>query len=117
GVTYEHCEDLSGNGVELVPTRGLVEELRWIKDDEELAQVRAAQAVTDAAFDSILPALAEGVTERQAAVELEAAMRRAGADGFAFDTIVAFGPWAAEPHQEAFGRPRRRWGGVGLDFG
>lgn len=86
--------------VELVAVGEEVERLRWVKDDDELDMLRRAQAATDQAFDDILEFLAVGQSERQVALELERLLRRDGADGLAFDPIVAFGASAAEPHHE-----------------
>jgi Xaa-Pro aminopeptidase len=87
-------------GVELVAVGEEVEHLRWSKDDDELDMLRRAQAATDEAFDDILEFLAVGLSERHVALELERLLRRDGADGLAFDPIVAFGASAAEPHHE-----------------
>jgi Xaa-Pro aminopeptidase len=105
------------DGVEMVGVDDLVGELRWIKDDEELHLLRRAQAATDDAFERILEALAVGVTERQIALELEHAMRRDGSDGLAFDSIVAFGESAAEPHHEPGHRALEEGDVIKLDFG
>ena len=58
-------------GVELVALGDEVERLRWVKDDEELENLRRAQAVTDQAFEDILETLAMGMTEQAVARELE----------------------------------------------
>jgi Xaa-Pro aminopeptidase len=119
GVTYELYEDLRAKAaaVELVPTRGEVERLRWVKEPEELRLIERAQGATDAALRAILGRVREGVTELELALELELAMRRAGADGVAFETIVAFGENAAEPHHDPTDRGLRRGDVVKLDFG
>ena len=64
--------------VEFVAVGEAVERLRWIKDAEEIALLNEAQSCTDVAFDDILERLAVGMTERQVALELEHALRRAG---------------------------------------
>ena len=118
-VTYRSWAEL-GEGlgdVELVPTDGEVERLRWVKDAEELRLLEHAQEATDQAFEQILDKLAVGMTERRAAFELELAMRHAGADGISFETIVAFGENAAEPHHEPNHRTLEEGDVVKLDFG
>jgi Xaa-Pro aminopeptidase len=65
----------------------------------------------------VLGGLRAGVTEREVAWELEICMRRLGADGLAFDPIVAFGEHTAEPHHRPGERPLRRGDLVTLDFG
>jgi len=118
-VTYRIWRDLTeaAEGTELVPLGPEVERLRWVKEPEERALIARAQAVTDAGFEDILGRLAEGVTEREIALELELAMRRAGADALAFDSIVAFGENAAEPHHHPADRALKRGDVVKLDFG
>jgi Xaa-Pro aminopeptidase len=117
GVTYRMYQALAGDGVELVPTADEVERLRWVKDPEELRQLEAAQAIADDAFDTIVRKLSEGMTEREVAFELDTSMRRAGAEAVSFDTIVAFGENAAEPHHSPATRPLERGDVVKIDFG
>jgi Xaa-Pro aminopeptidase len=118
GVSYRLFEQLSGaNGVELVPIGEEVERLRWTKDPEEIERIDRAQAITDEAFERILAKLTEGVTEKELALELEFTMRQAGADGLAFDSIIAFGESSAEPHHHPSDRPLRKGDVVKLDFG
>jgi Xaa-Pro aminopeptidase len=104
-------------GVELIPLGDEVEQLRWVKDAEEIRLLEQAQEATDQAFEDILEKLAVGLSEREVAQELEHAMRRAGADGLSFDTIVAFGENAAEPHHEPGHRTLEDGDVVKLDFG
>lgn len=101
---------------EVVPLEGL-DRLRWRKDPEELARIRRAVAIADAAFQEVMPLVRPGATEREVAAALEYAMRRRGADGIAFDTIVASGPRAALPHGRASDRVIGRGEFVIVDFG
>lgn len=103
--------------VELVPTEGLVEQLRQVKDDGELARMAAAASIADAALVEVLPMLGEGRSEEQVALALDTAMRRLGAEDRAFDTIVASGPNAAKPHHSPSSRPIRPGDWVVVDFG
>jgi Xaa-Pro aminopeptidase len=105
------------SGVELVALVDEVERQRWIKDPEEIAQLRSAQGVTDQAFEDVMEYLAVGQTERQVARELEFLLHRDGADGLAFDSIVAFGENAAEPHHEPSHRLLEEGDVIKLDFG
>jgi Xaa-Pro aminopeptidase len=94
--------------------------VRRVKDRDEIARIERAQAAADDAFERVVVgggALREGVSERELAFELELAMRRAGADDKAFDTIAAFGENAAEPHHHPTDRPLRGGDVVKLDFG
>jgi Xaa-Pro aminopeptidase len=87
-----------GDVVALRPTEGLIEGLRMVKDEAEIALMRRAIAITDAVMDAVTPQLRPGHTERQAAWLFEQALREAGADGPSFPVIVAAGHHAALPH-------------------
>jgi Xaa-Pro aminopeptidase len=108
---------LEAEGLRLIPTQGLVETLREVKDRDELDLIQAAQDAADHAFGAVMPKLTEGVTELDVAFELEAAMRQAGSEAPAFETIVAFGPAGAEPHHAPTDRPLARGDVVTCDFG
>jgi Xaa-Pro aminopeptidase len=112
-----HAELGRAGRAELRPSTGEVERLRWVKDAEEMVDLTTAQGIADDAFDQVTGKLAEGITEREVAFELEIAMHRAGADGVSFDTIVAFGENAAEPHHQPGERQLGRGDVVKLDFG
>ena len=84
--------------VRLVPTKGLVEALRVVKDDGEVARIERACEIADVAFAQVKGRLAEEISENDFAAELEFEMRRRGADDVSFETIVASGPNAALPH-------------------
>jgi Xaa-Pro aminopeptidase len=102
---------------ELVPTSGLVEALRRVKDRGELSRMRAAAAIADSALESVLGMLADAHTEAEVALALDTAMRRLGASAPAFDTIVAAGPNGAMPHARPSARPIGREELVVIDFG
>jgi len=84
--------------VELVPSGGVVEALRAVKDDAEIAKIRAAARVADEAFEEVVGGGIVGRTERDVALDLEVAMRRRGAEGASFPPIVAAGEHGALPH-------------------
>lgn len=115
---WERLRD-AGPRLELVATTGIVEALRAVKDAEEQALIAAAQGAADLAFDDVLMGggLREGAAERDVALALEVAMRRAGAEALAFEPIVAFGENGAEPHHRPSGRELRRGDLVTADFG
>ena len=75
-----------------------IQQERAIKEPEELKTICDAQAITDAAFLEILNFIRPGVSEKQVAAELEYNMRKLGADGLAFETIVASGTNGSMPH-------------------
>lgn len=86
-------------GQKLVPVAGIVASLRAVKDASELAAIRAAAELADAAFtDIVLNGPIVGRTEREIALDLEIAMRRRGASGNSFDPIVTSGAHGALPH-------------------
>jgi len=98
-VTLAFQKQLAANpGIDWVALPATIEPLRAVKSADELAAIRAAARLTDVAV-ALVPQLARpGVTERAVAWELEKAMREAGAEGLAFDIIVASGPNSALPH-------------------
>jgi Xaa-Pro aminopeptidase len=102
---------------ELVATEGLVEELRRRKDAGEVARMAAAAAIADAALAAVRHRLGDGLTEAEFALELDSEVRRLGADGPSFETIVGSGPNGAKPHARP--GPRRIVDGdlVVVDFG
>lgn len=104
-------------GLELVPTKGLVEELRTIKDEEELALIRRAVELGDAAFAHIVEWLRPDMTEKEIAWEIEIFMRTHGADDIAFDLIVGSGPNGAMAHAEPSDRQIREGEPIVLDLG
>jgi Xaa-Pro aminopeptidase len=91
----------------LVPTEGLVEQLRLVKDDGEVARIEAAAAIATQALTDVLPRLWDGPTESEFGLELDTQIRRLGAEGNSFDTIVGSGPNGAKPHHRAAGSARR----------
>jgi Xaa-Pro aminopeptidase len=89
----------------LTPADGIVEDARRIKDAGEIARVVEACRCADAALAAVAPTLGDGVSEADVRMELEYRMRREGADGPSYDTIVASGPQhAARPHHESGAR-------------
>ncbi len=101
----------------LVPTHGIFCSLRAAKNEGEIKAIRAAQAVTDSAFEKLLPFIHEGVTEKQLRARLEFLLFACGADGLAFDTIVAGGPNGALPHAVPSDRPIQKGEFITFDFG
>ena len=104
-------------GCELVPTTGVVEALRRVKDTGEQARIAAAASIADRALAEVLGLLADGRTEAEVALELDTTMRRFGAQGSAFETIVAAGPNGAKPHARPGPRPVGAGELVVIDFG
>ncbi len=103
--------------IEWVAAMDIVETLRRVKDAGEVEAIRRAIAVAEAAFESVKPLLQPGTREQDFALELEFAMRRGGAEGVAFDTIVASGALGAHPHHHAGPRPLTAGDFVTVDWG
>lgn len=101
----------------LKPSEQLVAPLREIKDADELAILRRAIAITDAAITAVLPQLRAEMREREAAWLLERTMRETGADGISFPIIVAAGPNAALPHHRAGDDPLGSGRPIVIDMG
>jgi len=93
------CE-LLPDGWELVPCAGLVGALREVKDAGELERIRAAAELADEALRETIEQGVVGRSERDVAIELELRMRRLGAEGPSFPSIVAAGAHSALPHAE-----------------
>ncbi|HEX3824357.1 MAG TPA: Xaa-Pro peptidase family protein [Mycobacteriales bacterium] len=113
----EVLTDVAGDALSLVATDGMVERLRSIKDAGEVEALARACEITDAGFGEILPRLRPGVSETDVAWWLHGSMREHGAEGLAFDTIVAFGPHSAIPHHRPSDRTLEAGDLVKLDFG
>ena len=106
-----------GESIALRSTERLVEQSRIVKDAGEIAIVREAARRLTAVADTTFRAVRAGVSERAVAAVLEGAMREAGYDRLAFDTIVASGPNGAFPHYRAGERLLAQGDLVVLDFG
>ncbi|MQB00320.1 MAG: M24 family metallopeptidase [Actinobacteria bacterium] len=105
------------DGVELVPTKKVVEQIRRAKEPAEVELLERAVRVADEAFDWLLDNLVPGMRERQIALDLEIRMRRRGADAVSFEPIVAAGPLSAHIHHSPSDREIEKGDIVLLDFG
>ena len=101
----------------LMATTGIVEGLRAIKDQEELAILQRAVDIADRAMETVIPTIQVGETEREVAWRLERTMRELGADSLSFDTIVASGSNGAMPHHRPSDRPIGGGEPVVIDMG
>jgi Xaa-Pro aminopeptidase len=118
-MTVERHAELAtaAEDVTLVPFGRKIEELRTVKDPDELELLAAACRITCQAIADVFAMIRPGLTERRLAAALDARMKDLGADGPAFDTIVASGPNGAIPHHSPTDRPLRRGDLVTMDFG
>jgi Xaa-Pro aminopeptidase len=103
--------------VEFVPLKDTVETLRAVKDGDEIDALRRSAALTDDAFAHLLDVIRPGMTELEAAWEIESAMRTRGASKVAFDLIVAAGPNGALPHARPGDHPIQPGEPVVVDIG
>jgi Xaa-Pro aminopeptidase len=99
---HAQLAELLGPGWQLTPSAGTVERLRAVKDEGEIARIRAASELADEALRGVLEDGLVGRSERDVALELELRMRRLGAQAPSFPSIVSAGAHGALPH----GQPR-----------
>lgn len=92
-------------------------DLRMVKDEEEVANMRQAQSITDAAFEHMCGFIKVGMTEMQIRAELENYMLSNGADALAFDSIIAAGPNGANPHAQPGASVVREGDFIVMDYG
>lgn len=111
--------DQAAEGVPLVRVPGLVQRLRLRKEAGEVEALRTACAMADAALADLLAAggVRPGRTEIEVALDLESRMRGHGAQGPAFETIVAAGAHSAVPHHRPTDAVLRTGDLVKMDFG
>jgi Xaa-Pro aminopeptidase len=100
-LTYARWQALSAGGLDLVPTQGVVEELRAVKDEHELDALRRACKITDRVFERLTEVPFVGRTEREVSWDLVRLFHEEGGQGLAFDSIVGSGPTGARPHARA----------------
>lgn len=96
--TARYLELTDGSSLDWVPTRGLIERLREVKDETEIAAMREAMRITDAAMGDVLGAITAGVTELHVSGEIELLQRDKGGEKSASDVLVSSGPRTALPH-------------------
>ncbi|MCB9418573.1 MAG: aminopeptidase P family protein [Ardenticatenaceae bacterium] len=99
------------------PLMETAEPLRKIKSPAEIEAIRAAATITDQAMAQVNTIARPGMSERELAWQLEKLMRESGADGMAFDVIVASGPNAALPHHHPGSRQLRAGDSLIVDMG
>ena len=116
-ISYAGWETLGSGAVEPVPRRGLVERLRALKDEYELATIRRACEITDRMFERLTEEPFVGRRELDVAWRIEQLFHEEGADSVAFESIVASGPNSARPHARATAREIRAGETVVIDTG
>lgn len=105
------------SGLEWKNIGPMVEDLRMIKSPEELVLLRRASEIGDEAFTHMLDFIQPGQTEKEIALELEFTMRRLGADGLSFESIIASGLNGALPHARPTDKKIQKGELLTMDFG
>ena len=103
--------------VSLVPTDNLTEELRMIKEPQEIQAIKESLALCESVFETVINTLRAGTTEKELAWTMEKGLREAGADSVAFPPIVASGPNSALPHAVPTDRAVRQGEPILFDWG
>ncbi len=102
---------------EFIPVGQHINFVRSFKSAQEIEYIKKAQNITDLAFSAILGFIRPGVTEREIAIELEYQINKNGADGLAFDTIIATGVNSSKPHAHPTDKVIELGDPVTMDFG
>jgi len=105
------------NSFRLMPTDGLVEELRAVKDKDELAHLTKAAELVDLALSHVASEIKPGVTEKEAAWAIERFLKERGSEEAPFHVIVASGPNSAFPHATPTDRQIQPGEPIVIDFG
>src|SRR5580704_13209872 len=113
----KRLNDLLPSHLRLKNSSSLVERVRIVKDEDELALIRNAVNLGAKLFERALEVLRPGVKESDVAAEMEYAARRAGAEAMSFPTIIASGARSALPHGRATQQAITPRGFVVCDFG
>jgi len=100
-LTYALYDVLRNGGIDAVPTKGVVEALRAVKDEEELDALRRACKITDRVFERLTEVPFVGRTEREVSWDVTRLFHEEGGEGMAFESIVGAGPTGARPHARA----------------
>ena len=116
-MSYADYETLRAGGLELVPTSGLIEGLRAVKSEDEVAAILRASELTNAAFERFSQERVLGRTERHLAWRMNTILHELGAHATAFPTIVAAGANGANPHTAPGDRVVERGQTVIVDAG
>lgn len=101
----------------LEETDHIIEKQRMVKDEEEIARITKACEITDQCFSHLREWIQIGMTEKQVAEEIETFFQENGADGLAFDTIVASGTNSSKPHAVPTDKPIENGDPIVIDMG
>lgn len=106
-----------GEFFEMIHLDNEISNLRMVKTSEEIEKIAMAESIGDKAFEHILGYIKVGMTEKDIALELEYTMKKLGAEGLSFDTIVASGPNSSLPHAVPSDRQIQEGDFLTMDFG
>lgn len=109
--------NLALENIKFIPLKGLITNIRAVKDSEEIEKIAQASQIADEAFEHILGFIKPGIKEKDVALELEFFMRKKGATGASFDFIVASGYRSSMPHGVASDKVIEEGDFVTLDYG
>ncbi|MDP4118152.1 MAG: Xaa-Pro peptidase family protein [Bacillota bacterium] len=104
-------------GMKLLATEGMVEQMRIVKTANELEYIEKACDIADEAFECVFTKIKAGMSELEIAAMLEYEMKRRGATGTSFETIVASGVRSAMPHGTAGTKLLEKGDFAVMDFG
>jgi len=118
-LTFEQHKSLSKKlqGVELAPFSHIVEDLRVVKDENEIEKISKAAYISDKVFENTLGLIKLGLTEIDIAAKIEYSIKKMGAEKTAFDTIVASGSNSAMPHAKPTNRKFGKGDFIKIDLG
>lgn len=94
-----------------------IDNLRSVKSNEEIKNIKAAQAITDKTFTDVLGEIREDMTEKELSSILSSLLYKNGAESLAFDNIVAFGKNTSKPHAIPSNKKLKKGMPITLDFG
>jgi Xaa-Pro aminopeptidase len=114
---YAEWKRLSDGAAKLVPAAGIVEELRAVKDDEEVAKLRRAAKIADRGLEALTAETWIGRSEKELAWRLRELLHAHGADNLSFESIVAAGANGARPHADPTDRIVEKGTLVTVDWG
>lgn len=114
--TYSNYNECLVN-TDMIPLKGMMLNLRAVKDENELEIIRQAAKLADEGFMYIINFIKPGMKETEVALELEFFMRKKGATGASFDFIVASGKRSSMPHGVASDKVIELGDFVTIDFG
>lgn len=101
----------------IVPLPHPLRLLRAQKSPEEIERIRQAARLAERGLSHLVTLLKEGITEKQVALEFDSFLKKEGAEGPAFETIIAFGPHSSLPHHRPTDAPLKSGQVVLVDFG